>query len=101
MCKRPWLLLELARKLVSKTCFLMGSMYTTIMELGPKRASLVWSWGPDSIMAVHMDLLGSSTLKPNPLSKPYAFTFQVLRIDETFSCIKHRTRDTSISRTLP
>ena len=37
----------------------MGTIYTTIMELGLKRPSLLWFWGPNSIMAVYMDPLGS------------------------------------------
>ena len=36
-----------------------GSIYPTIMELGPKRPSLLWLWGPNSIMVVHMDPLGN------------------------------------------
>ena len=35
-----------------------GSIYTTIMELGPKRPSLSWLWGPNSIIVVYMDPLG-------------------------------------------
>ena len=35
-----------------------GSMYTTIMELGPKRPSLLWFWGPNSKIVVFMDPLG-------------------------------------------
>ena len=32
-----------------------GSIYTTSMELGPRRPSPLWLSGPDSIMVVHMD----------------------------------------------
>ena len=39
--------------------FPRGSIYTTIMELGPKRPSPLWFWGPNSIMVVYMDPLGS------------------------------------------
>ena len=35
-----------------------GSIYTTIMELGPKRPSPLWFWGPNSILVVYMDPLG-------------------------------------------
>ena len=38
-----------------------GSIYTTIMELGPKRPFLLWFWGPNSIMVVYVDPLGSFT----------------------------------------
>ena len=31
------------------------------MELGPKRPSLLWFWGPNSIMVVYMDPLGESS----------------------------------------
>ena len=31
-----------------------GTIYTT-MELGPKGPSLLWFWGPNSIMVVYMD----------------------------------------------
>ena len=45
-----------------------GSIYTTIMELGPKRPSPLWFWGPNSIIVVYMDLIysrfPSSTLLP-------------------------------------
>ena len=34
-----------------------GSIYTTIMELGSKRPSPLWFWGPNSIIVVHMDPL--------------------------------------------
>ena len=36
-----------------------GSIYTTIMELGPKRPSPLWFWGPNSRIVVYMDPLGS------------------------------------------
>ena len=35
-----------------------GSIYTTTMELGPKRPSSLWFWGPNSIIVVYMDPLG-------------------------------------------
>ena len=35
-----------------------GSRYTTIVELGPKRPSLLWFWDPNSIIGVFMDPLG-------------------------------------------
>ena len=35
-----------------------GSTYTTIVELGPKRPSLLWFRGPNSIMVVYVDPLG-------------------------------------------
>ena len=32
-----------------------GSIYTTIMELGPKRPSLLWFWGgPNSIIVYYI-----------------------------------------------
>ena len=34
-----------------------GSIYTTIMELGPKKPSPLWFWGPNSIIVVYMDPL--------------------------------------------
>ena len=34
-----------------------GSIYTTTMELSPKRPSPLWSWGPNSIIVVYMDPL--------------------------------------------
>ena len=30
-------------------------IHTTAMELGPKRPSLLWCWGPKSIIGVYMD----------------------------------------------
>ena len=38
-----------------------GSIYTTIMELGPKRPSPSWLWGLNSIIVVYMDPLGCTT----------------------------------------
>ena len=35
-----------------------GSIYTTIMEFGTERPSLLWFWGPNSTMVVYMDPLG-------------------------------------------
>ena len=35
-----------------------GSIYTTIMELGPKRPSPLWFWGPNSTIVGYMDPLG-------------------------------------------
>ena len=35
-----------------------GFIYTTGMELGTERPSLLWFWGPNSIMVVYMDPLG-------------------------------------------
>ena len=39
-----------------------GSIYTTIMELGPKRPSLLWFWDPNSIIGVFMDPFGIGAL---------------------------------------
>ena len=39
--------------------FPRGSIYATIMELGPKRPSPWWFFGPNSIIVVCMDPLGS------------------------------------------
>ena len=39
--------------------FPRGSIYTTIMELSPKRPSPLWFWGPNSIIVVYMDPLDS------------------------------------------
>ena len=36
-----------------------GSIYTTIMELGPKRPSLLWFWEPNSIIGAYVDPLGN------------------------------------------
>ena len=33
-----------------------GSIYTTIMELAPKRPSPLWFWGPNSIIVVYMGI---------------------------------------------
>ena len=33
------------------------------MELGPKRPSFLWFWGPNSIMVLCMDPLGSLCLE--------------------------------------
>ena len=30
-------------------------IYTTIMELGPKRPFILWFWGPNTIIVVYMD----------------------------------------------
>ena len=35
-----------------------GSIYTTIMDLGPKRPSPLWFLRPNSIIVVYMDPLG-------------------------------------------
>ena len=40
--------------------FFRGSIYTTIMDLGPKRPSLLWFWGPNSIIVVYVDPFGSA-----------------------------------------
>ena len=58
-----------------------GSIYTTIMELGPKKPSPLWFLGPNSIIVVYMDPLGilfgpelsnaiSTPNKPLSTSKP-------------------------------
>ena len=39
-----------------------GPDYTTIVELGPKRPSLLWFWGPNSITVVYMDPLGQGAI---------------------------------------
>ena len=36
------------------------------MELGPKRPSLLWFWGPNSILVVYMDPLGTELQGLNP-----------------------------------
>ena len=41
-----------------------GSIYGTIMELGPKRPSLLWFWDPNSIVGLFMDLLGKPKYLP-------------------------------------
>ena len=43
------------RKACGLTLNPRGSIYTTIMELGPKRPFILWFWGPNSIMVVYMD----------------------------------------------
>ena len=35
-----------------------GSIYTTIMELGPERPSPLWFWVPNSTIVVYVDPLG-------------------------------------------
>ena len=37
-------------------CRSCGSIYSTIMELGPKRPSLLWFWEPNFMIVVYMDL---------------------------------------------
>ena len=37
-------------------------MYTTTMELGPKRPSLLWFWDLNSIIGVFLDPLGKQPL---------------------------------------
>ena len=41
-----------------------GSIYTAIMELGPKRPSPLWFLGPNSIIVVYVDPLGWQELDP-------------------------------------
>ena len=44
-------------------------VYTTFMELGPQRPSLLWFWELNSIVVVYMDPLGTlqkPTLSLNP-----------------------------------
>ena len=43
-----------------------GSIYGTIMELGPKRPSRLWFWDPNSIVGVFMDPLGKNQNKSVP-----------------------------------
>ena len=33
----------------------IGSIHTTIMELGPKRPSLLWFRGPSALVVVYVD----------------------------------------------
>ena len=40
------------------SCKPRGSIYTTTMQLGPKRPSPLWFWGPNSIIVRYMDPLG-------------------------------------------
>ena len=37
-----------------------GYIYTTIVELGPKRPSPLWVWKPNSIIVVYMDPVGNT-----------------------------------------
>ena len=47
-----------------------GIIYTTIMELGPKRPSPLWFLGPNSIVVVYMDPLGmSKSLQGSPAAE--------------------------------
>ena len=58
--------------LSSESSFPRGSIYTTIMELGPKNHNGDGLLGPNSIVAVYMDPLGSEplkTLKPTNLER--------------------------------
>ena len=41
-------------------------LHTAIVELGPKRPSPLWFWGPNSIIVVYMDPLGIESLRPKP-----------------------------------
>ena len=41
------------------------------MELGPKRPSPLWFWGPNSILVVYMDPLGSKVRKQTGLGHIY------------------------------
>ena len=45
--------------LVSVHCVPRGSIYTPIMELGSQNHCRDCLWGPDSILVVYMDPLGS------------------------------------------
>ena len=47
------------------------------MELGPKRPSLLWYWGPNSIVVVYMDRLGYLVQEPDPISMLPAISAQV------------------------
>ena len=49
----PWLLKRPVKE------YPRGSIYTSIMELGPERPSLLWFWDPTSIMGVFMDPVGT------------------------------------------
>ena len=44
-----------------------GSIYTTIMELSPKRPSPSWFLGPNSTIVVYMDPLGYAALMERTL----------------------------------
>ena len=60
-----------------------GSIYTTIMELVPKRPSPLWFWGPNSIMVVYMDPLGKSKMR----SRLYqTLNVRTLQNVETYNC---------------
>ena len=45
-------------------------MYTTMMELGPKRPSPFWFLGPNSTMVVYMGPLGELRRPPPPKARP-------------------------------
>ena len=60
----PYTTLHVTLNLLAQNRFLTpkprGSIYTTIMELAPKRPSPLWFWGPNSIIGVYMDPLGKN-----------------------------------------
>ena len=43
--------MEASQGVLAKGAIPKGFIYTTIMELGPNRPSLLWFWGSNSIMA--------------------------------------------------
>ena len=68
-----------------------GSIYPTIMELGPKRPSLLWLWGPNSIMVVYMDPLGIvykpvACIEPLYAEHPHYIT---LLLDRSLTVVEH------------
>ena len=54
-----------------------GSIYTTSMELGPKRPFLSWLWGSNSIMVVYMDPLGISFMRWSILQSTASWDLQI------------------------
>ena len=53
-----------------------GSICTTIMELGPKRPSLLWLWDPNSIIGVYMDPLGIASRSQIPRGYPLLYVMK-------------------------
>ena len=65
-----------------------GSIDTTIVKLGPRRPSLLWFWGPNSIIVVYMDPLGkrlkvACSTRVNPRKLEHGFRRISARIPYT------------------
>ena len=56
------------------------------MELGPKRPSLLWYWGPNSIVVVYMDPLGYLVQEPDPISMLPAISCTSICVVRNLGC---------------